>query len=314
MNDEILLSIIIPTYKRSDNLINAIESVINQKGNYELIVVDDNDENSIYRQINEKKLEKYINISNFHYLKHKKNMNGAAARNTGINFSKGKYITFLDDDDVFSKERISEFEKVIVNENYDFICSNYLWAQNGKILKKGKPNINLSNYDLQKKLLKQESFFGTGSNLICKSDIVKKINGFDETFIRHQDLEFMIRFLELCNSKFCINKYLVIKNIDDVSNIPNFDKLLNVKKKYLNKFDYLLKKLSISEKKDVFSSNYYELLMASYLLENKEDTNKAIKLLKESGCYNFLKKNYISIKLKLKKSKLVYYIRTIIKR
>ena len=105
--EKVLLSIIIPTYKRSENIEKAINSVLKQAGSFELIVVDDNDEDSVFRKHNEEIMQKYLNnYNNFYYLKHKKNMNGATARNTGIKFCHGQYITFLDDDDDFIKDRI----------------------------------------------------------------------------------------------------------------------------------------------------------------------------------------------------------------
>ena len=58
-----MISVIIPTYKRSENLANAIESVLSQNGDFELIVVDDNDPNTEYRKANEKLIEKYIDNS-----------------------------------------------------------------------------------------------------------------------------------------------------------------------------------------------------------------------------------------------------------
>ena len=58
--ENLLLTIIIPTYKRNDYIIRAIESILKEKGNYEIIVVDDNDEDTVYRENNEKKLKKYI--------------------------------------------------------------------------------------------------------------------------------------------------------------------------------------------------------------------------------------------------------------
>lgn len=42
------------------------------------------------------------------------------------------------------------------------------------------PNIEKSNKELIKDLLMQKSFIGTGSNMICRSEIVRQINGFDE--------------------------------------------------------------------------------------------------------------------------------------
>ena len=101
------MGIIIPTYKRNTTLERAINSVLNQTiGNLEIIVVDDNDEKSKYRKLNEKLMSKYRNNSKVIYLKHKRNLNGAAARNTGILYSKSKYIAFLDDDDEYLEKKI----------------------------------------------------------------------------------------------------------------------------------------------------------------------------------------------------------------
>ena len=100
--DSGLVSIIIPTYKRANYLERAIESVIRQSyRNIEIIVVDDNDSGSKYREENIKIMSKYEGCKNIKYLKHRKNKNGAAARNTGIAAAAGEYLTFLDDDDFF---------------------------------------------------------------------------------------------------------------------------------------------------------------------------------------------------------------------
>ena len=121
------LSIIIPTFKRNDNLKKAIESVLNQKGNFEVIVVDDNDSNSEFRKKNEQLMNEYKKIDNFSYIKHDRNKNGAVARNTGIKNAKGKYITFLDDDDEFLENRVKSIEECLSKTNADFACSGYIY-------------------------------------------------------------------------------------------------------------------------------------------------------------------------------------------
>ena len=118
---EKFLTIIIPTYKRSEFLCRAIDSILKNSGDYEIIVVDDNDEDSTFRRDNEKNLEKYLKNNEIIYLKHKKNKNGAAARNTGIKKARGKYITFLDDDDEFYEDRIKEIYDITQIQEYDFI-------------------------------------------------------------------------------------------------------------------------------------------------------------------------------------------------
>ena len=104
-----LVSIIIPTYKRNEKLKKAIESILKQTyQNIEIIVVDDNNPNTEYRKKNEILMQSYIKNSKVKYIKHEKNKNGAAARNTGINAANGKYIGFLDDDDEFLPTKIEK--------------------------------------------------------------------------------------------------------------------------------------------------------------------------------------------------------------
>jgi glycosyltransferase involved in cell wall biosynthesis len=97
MND---ISVIIPTYKRSDKLENAIASVLMQTlPANEIIVVDDNrDEAEIMavencvRSFGDPRL---VRIQNF------RNPGGCGARNSGVMTAKGEFIAFLDDDDIF---------------------------------------------------------------------------------------------------------------------------------------------------------------------------------------------------------------------
>lgn len=310
--DDILLTIIISTYKRSNNLERAIKSVLNQKGSYELIVVDDNNSDSEYRKINEELIKKFSN-RNFLYLKHEVNKNGAAARNTGIRHAKGKYITFLDDDDEFSESRIAEIEKILKDKSIDFLCSGYIVKKDGFIEKKVIPNLNYSNEKLQYKLLCQESFFGTGSNIICRTEIVNKIQGFDERFIRHQDMEFVIRVLEECKSKEVIRKFSIIKNCDDQSNIPSFEKSYKVKELYLEKFnDLMLKKFSTKENINIKNINYYELLKNAYLKDDDLEKKKARKFLKEKKVYRLYKELYILLRLKIRNIIFIRRIRAIL--
>src|SRR5699024_9821532 len=94
---EPLVSIIIPTYGRPFVLDKAIKSVLNQNyNNYELIIVDDNNPGTEFRKSTEDLMENYKKHSKVTYLKHSKNMNASAARNTGIMKSSGDYLCFLD--------------------------------------------------------------------------------------------------------------------------------------------------------------------------------------------------------------------------
>lgn len=309
-----MISVIIPTYKRSENLANAIESVLSQNGDFELIVVDDNDPNTEYRKANEKLIEKYIDNSRFTYIKHNKNKNGAAARNTGINASKGDYVTFLDDDDIFCDNRIKKVEEVIKKENPDFICTGVTIKKNGIVERNIVPSLSKDITKLQIDLLNQKSFFGTGSNIICKKKIVTKIKGFDEKFRRNQDIEFAIRILDYAKKVKCIPELLVIKNVDDYMNVPTLKVMMETKNMFLNKFSYILDKLPKNEKKEIIKNNYSELLKIAHLRGDRNDTRECKKYLKSINQYSMIDDIKIQLKITIKGLYLTKKIRSLIKK
>ena len=99
------ISVIITTYGGSKKIRRAIKSVQHQGfKDYEIIVVDDNDPGSDSRTITESILEEFVNSNSIIYIKHDKNLNGSAARNTGISMAKGAIIGFLDDDDEWHED------------------------------------------------------------------------------------------------------------------------------------------------------------------------------------------------------------------
>ena len=90
-----LVSVVMPTYKRSEKLFRAIDSVLNQSyRNLELLLVNDNDPNDDNTKLLKKRVEKYKNDPIFHLILQERHINGAVARNVGINNAKGEYIAF----------------------------------------------------------------------------------------------------------------------------------------------------------------------------------------------------------------------------
>jgi glycosyltransferase involved in cell wall biosynthesis len=97
---------VITTFKRPVHLRRAIISVLNQEySNFEIVVVDDNDEVSAERRQTEKIISGFSD-SRLHYVLHDRNLGANVARNTGARHSKGDYIAFLDDDDEFLSNKL----------------------------------------------------------------------------------------------------------------------------------------------------------------------------------------------------------------
>jgi len=105
-------SIIIPTFNRAAFLRQSIGSVINQKfQDWECIIVDDgstDDTKGVVLSFNEPRI-KYF---------YKKNEERSIARNFGIAQAKGRYICFLDSDDIYYPSHLAAIKKNIQEEGY----------------------------------------------------------------------------------------------------------------------------------------------------------------------------------------------------
>ncbi len=193
-----LVSVIIPTYKRPTTLKRAIDSVLNQTyKNVEVVVADDNGIGTEGGLDTEAVMQEYKNDSRVKYVQHEVNINGSAARNSGFRKSEGEFIMFLDDDDEFLPDKVSsQIEKLrSLDASWGACYSKYIRvAQDGKkiVSKSGEKREG----DLLVEELKRNLFVGAGSNLMVRRSIVEEVGGFNENFLRNQDMEFLVKILK----------------------------------------------------------------------------------------------------------------------
>ncbi len=278
-----IVSVIIPTYKRNTTLERAINSVLNQTiDKFEIIVVDDNDEKSKYRKLNEKLMSKYQNNSKVIYLKHKKNLNGAVARNTGIFYSTSKYIAFLDDDDEYLEKKIELQLNILeqLDDTWGAVYCGYYEYRKNKLTSK---NLGLSFGNLKNKLLLKESTICAGSTLLIKRSILNELNGFDITFSRHQDWELLIRFFRKYKIAYVNHPLVKIYLDDNKKNRADTDSLILIKEKFLKKYKKDIEEMPISLQKEVYKRHYLEITR-SYIMNKK--INEAMKYYKKSRNYS----------------------------
>lgn len=182
MND-ILVSVIVATYHRENELYNALLSLAQQTyDSIEIIVVDDNAEKEWNNKVSAV-VEKVRECCPFplHYIVNQTNKGSAKTRNIGIEAASGAYITFLDDDDMYLAGKIEKQLADMLLECADFgLTDLILYDQNGSVIDK-----RIRNYikDTKKEELMRYHllYHMTGTDtLMFKTEYLKKIGGFPE--------------------------------------------------------------------------------------------------------------------------------------
>lgn len=274
------VSVIIPTYGIPHYLEKAIKSVLNQTlHNLEIFVVDDNNPETEARKETEKLMASFDD-ERLNYLKHPQNLNGAVARNTGIAKATGKYIAFLDSDDEYKTERLQKCFEVMENADISVagVYTGCEFRRSGETYYT-YTDVNAGNYLLE--TLACTFMFCTGSNIFVRNTVVQEINGFDGAFLRHQDYEFLSRIFERYSLE-SIPEILVIKNNENV-NLPNVEKMIDIKKQYLKKFEPVIQQMSEENKEYIYHSQYLQIAEAAQKTRKYKLANQYYKKAKTQG-------------------------------
>ncbi len=189
-----LVSVILTTYKRSDKIVKrAIDSVLNQTyKNWELFVVDDSPCDYADRKAVIELVDGYKD-KRIRYVPLEKNMGACFARNKGIELSSGEYICFLDDDDVWVKEKLTKqvdkFERVDDKTALIYCGAEYFDEQKEKYIE--HKNIYKRGYLFDELIIK--NFIGGSSFPMVRSKVLKELGGFDVELLSAQDLDMWLR-------------------------------------------------------------------------------------------------------------------------
>ncbi|GAC25042.1 hypothetical protein GMES_2752 [Paraglaciecola mesophila KMM 241] len=251
-----LVSVVIPTFGRCEYLARTIRSVLSQTyTNIEAVIVDDNGKGSAQGAKTAKLMSTFSDDSRVKYVQHEHNLNGSAARNTGISVARGSYIAFLDDDDEFCQNKISlQVEMLEQSKDVSAVyCLNSKFY-NGNMI---QTTSYTSNGDCQLDVFCLKTEIHTSSLLIHKKVLVE-LNGFDTDFARHQDFEFLIRFFE--NNKIaCLPQVLLKVNVESTINRPDVDKLIAAKEVFFRKLEEIFNKFDAEQKERILKAHNFEL-------------------------------------------------------
>ena len=179
-----LVSVVIPTFNRAAILRNTLNSLLQQTfNNFEVIIADDGSSDDTGSLVNE-----YVQQLNITYLYLPHSGLPSVARNEAIRVANAPYIAFLDSDDSWLPQKLSESIKYL-NRGYEFIhhdasiIYDSMKSKNSKILPSrqlrspihqslitsGNPIIT-STVVVEKKLLLEAGFFNEDPKLRCGED------------------------------------------------------------------------------------------------------------------------------------------------
>lgn len=196
MYEDILVSVVIPTYSRNSTLKRAVDCVLSQTHqNLEIIVVDDNPPDSEWRKSSEQIMREYEKNEKVIYVQNERNMGGGLTRNQGIKHSKGKYVSFLDDDDEYMPERIEKMLKVFEESENKKLALVYCHAkfinQDGSSTYSDTRNFH--GHCLYEAM--EQNCIAATSQWLVKKEALDEVSGFPDVPCK-QDSQTILRLLK----------------------------------------------------------------------------------------------------------------------
>lgn len=210
------ISVIIPTYNRLQHVTAALESVLAQSySSFEVIIVDDGSADGTREHIERLISSRSTSAPTLRYL-FQSNQGSSAARNRGIAEARGQWIAFLDSDDKWYPGKLEWQVRAV--EAYKDSCGacitdarlvNNSGMETTSFYQTGKSygqEIGLVENAVERLALTFDHFWVT--SLLIRSDLARKIGGFDPSIQFCEDHDFNFR-LSLITSFCYVNKLLV---------------------------------------------------------------------------------------------------------
>lgn len=287
-----LVSVVTPTYKRSEKLPRAIESVLAQTyKQIEMFVVNDNEPDDEFTQYVKDITAKYASDPRFHLVIQEKHINGAVARNVAIRQAKGEFIAFLDDDDWWEPNKI-ELQVAKMNElaeDWGGVSCRISRYNNDKLIAK-LPKFPSGEVCMDVLMLRSD--FATGT-LLLRHTALDETGYFDEKLLRHQDLQLLIQFSHKYKL-YQVDEFLHCCDVSDAQNRPNVEKVINAKKNLFQSVDGIVSSLSASQRRAIKAIHRAEV--GYVMLKNRQFIKAIPYFLTLLTSYDALKTEVIKVK------------------
>jgi len=178
------VSVIIPTYNRAFFLCEAVESVLNQTfRDFELIVVDDGSTDPTPFVLRRWK-------GKVRWVR-QENSGVSRARNVGIQCSRGRYICFLDSDDLWLRGKLeAQVDFLDANPHYPVCYTDEIWIRRGRRVNPGRVHAKYSGWIFDRCL---PLCIISPSSVMMRREVLDVVGGFDEDLPVCEDYDLWLR-------------------------------------------------------------------------------------------------------------------------
>jgi glycosyltransferase involved in cell wall biosynthesis len=280
-NNYPLVSVIMNCYNGETYLFDSIKSILDQTyKNFEIIFWDNQSKDNsaiIFKSFKDKRLKYYYA---------KKHTTLYKARNLAIQKSKGKFIAFLDTDDIWVKDKLNLQIKKFINKKIGLVYANYYTLNQATGFKAIAYKKELPEGVICRNLLK-DYFLGIGTVIVRKEIFMKKKN-FDENFNIIGDFDFFTRISKSTYFAKIQDPLLIYRIHENSFSNKNYQM-------YINEFKLWLKKQKLFNENSIFFVKQKVVYMEAVL----DILNKR---------YISALKNILKIVSNKKKIKLIFFI------
>jgi glycosyltransferase involved in cell wall biosynthesis len=184
------VSVIVPTRDRADRLGRTLRSVLLQRAvDLELIVVDDGSTDGTGQLLSR------IDDSRVRVMRNAAPLGESGARNRGIAESRGRWIAFLDDDDLWAPDKLSrQLDALTTTERVWAYAGDVLVDEDLHVLQGEPPP---SPDVVAASLSRYNSVPGGASNVVVESRVLSQVGAFDQGLRRTADWDMWLRLLQV---------------------------------------------------------------------------------------------------------------------
>lgn len=252
------LSIIVPIYNVEEYILDCLNSIYDDNlKDFEVICIDDRGTDKSISIVN--KYIKKNNITNLVIIRHEKNQGLSVARNTGIDIAKGKYIAFVDSDDMVNSKNL--------NNLVDYAIKNNLDIAEGKIDEVFETNLDIKS--------KEKDVFRETSSIL---------NGDDYFYLSCKESQYIpMVWCRIYKTKYLKNNYYFVPKLkfEDEEFSPRV--IINSKRiQYVNIPIYIYRRrdnsITTNMMKNLDWINHYEIIIKNlkeflFVIEDKKSYN-----------------------------------------